>query len=95
MRLSNLEIDTIKKEISLHLEGAEIYLFGSRLDNSKKGGDIDILVKVSQKPSLELQSKIYWNICEVIGEQKIDIIYNDGKEENSFIKMISAEMQKI
>lgn len=56
----------------------DIYLFGSRLDDAKRGGDIDILLLPKEKRnalklSLEIQTK-FFSKCE----QKIDIIiYND------------------
>ena len=56
----------------------DIYLFGSRLDDTKKGGDIDILLlpkdkRNALKLSLKIQTK-FFSECE----QKIDvIIYND------------------
>jgi predicted nucleotidyltransferase len=42
MRLDNKQKETLYKGI----EGIEneIYLFGSRVDDAKKGGDIDILI---------------------------------------------------
>lgn len=45
MRLSNTEVNTIKTavfELDLH---AHIFLFGSRVDDSKRGGDIDLLIE--------------------------------------------------
>ena len=44
MRLSEKEIETIKSEIYKNFGAATIYLFGSRLQDDKKGGDIDLFV---------------------------------------------------
>jgi predicted nucleotidyltransferase len=52
MRLSNREIIIIKKIITDIFGESTIYLFGSRLDNSKKGGDIDLFI-ITKDSSLE------------------------------------------
>lgn len=44
MRLTSKEIESIKKVILEIFGESEIRVFGSRLDDSKKGGDIDIFV---------------------------------------------------
>jgi predicted nucleotidyltransferase len=44
MRLKKQEIEIIKNTILAIFDDAKIYLFGSRLDDSKKGGDIDLFV---------------------------------------------------
>ena len=44
MRLKNNEVDIIKKTISNIFDDATVYLFGSRLDDTKKGGDIDLFI---------------------------------------------------
>ncbi|MCD6258176.1 MAG: nucleotidyltransferase domain-containing protein [Helicobacteraceae bacterium] len=44
MRLSNKEIAIIKEKISAIFGDAVIYLFGSRIDDAKKGGDIDLYI---------------------------------------------------
>ena len=43
MRLTQKEIEIIKNTINRYIKDSKIYLFGSRLDDNKKGGDIDIL----------------------------------------------------
>jgi predicted nucleotidyltransferase len=44
MRLSAIEIRHIKEVIHRADREAHIYLFGSRVDDQKRGGDIDLLV---------------------------------------------------
>ena len=48
MRLSKSEIETIKN-VAHKVWGDKtlVYLFGSRTDDSKKGGDIDLYIHVS------------------------------------------------
>jgi len=48
VRLKERELKTIKEVILKYDPDAQIVLFGSRTDPSKRGGDIDLLV-VSQK----------------------------------------------
>ena len=57
MRLSSKEIETIKTTIHDIFGEATIYLFGSRLNPNKKGGDIDLFVVAKDKTDL-LQKKI-------------------------------------
>lgn len=46
MRLSKNEIQIILRVAKeIYGEGVEVYLFGSRLNDEKKGGDINLLVR--------------------------------------------------
>jgi predicted nucleotidyltransferase len=59
---------------------AKIWLFGSRADDSKKGGDIDIAV-LSQTIKLSERMHIRRAIVDTLGEQKIDIVVSgDGTD---------------
>jgi len=49
MRISENEATQLKSSIMNELPGAKVYLFGSRADDSKKGGDIDVLVIAHRK----------------------------------------------
>ena len=44
MRLSIKEIDLIKNRVRNIFGETIIYLFGSRLDDTKRGGDIDLYI---------------------------------------------------
>ncbi|MDX8399600.1 MAG: nucleotidyltransferase domain-containing protein [Gallionellaceae bacterium] len=46
MRLTPLQIQTIKSSINRVLDApSQVWLFGSRADDDKVGGDIDLLVE--------------------------------------------------
>ncbi|MDY0189371.1 MAG: nucleotidyltransferase domain-containing protein [Desulfuromonas sp.] len=73
MRLSEDEINTIKTVILQHDPAAVIYLFGSRIDDKKQGGDIDILI-LSANLNYKEKRKIRIKLHQLLGEQKIDIV---------------------
>ncbi len=73
MRLDNKEKNAITSAILQSDPEAKIYLFGSRTDDLKKGGDIDILI-ISNNLSSNDKIPILRRIFELIDEQKIDLI---------------------
>jgi len=77
MRLSPKQIAQIKKFTAMVFgEEAKVYLFGSRLDDNAKGGDIDLLVeadKVIERPAV-LSSKLAAKIMIANHGLKIDVI---------------------
>ncbi|MFC2141072.1 nucleotidyltransferase domain-containing protein [Acidobacteriota bacterium] len=73
MRLTEVEVSAIKQSVRAFDPKAKIFLFGSRVDDKKKGGDIDIFV-LSEKIKSRERRKIKLNIYDSIGEQKIDMV---------------------
>ena len=86
MRISDYEKETIIGSIKSIDPGASIWLFGSRTDDAKKGGDIDIGVlssKIDVMEEIEIKQKIW----DKIGEQKIDLVVSkDG--QSAFFKYV-------
>ena len=77
MRLSEQYINVIKKHFYYIFHTGEIYLFGSRVDDNKKGGDIDLYLVLKEHIDLfEKKIKFLSKIKRELGEQKIDIIFN-------------------
>lgn len=74
MRLAQKISSSIKSRIQESIPNADVYLFGSRVDDSAKGGDIDLLLLTEEKLPLVLIRKIRRLILNDIGEQKIDIV---------------------
>ncbi len=73
MRLSEHEKQVIKDAVHRVDPDAEIWLFGSRVDDRRRGGDIDLAV-LSQCIHRKERHAIRHEICERIGEQKIDLV---------------------
>lgn len=74
MRLQRSEIDIIKSTLQETIDDAKIFLFGSRTDDTKKGGDIDLFVQTHKNISLREELKILAQM-EFRGiERKIDLI---------------------
>lgn len=57
---------------------AMIYLFGSRIDDTAQGGDIDLLV-LSKEINLMAKLDILAQLHQTLGERKIDLaLYSDS-----------------
>ena len=79
MRLSPDQIQAIKTAAYDVLgEGVQVLLFGSRVDDSRKGGDIDLYIQGLQ---LDLQAqqlakaRFLAKLKQAIGEQRIDVVF--------------------
>lgn len=80
MRLKNEEIEVIREAVVRLDPDATIFLFGSRADPHKKGGDIDLLIFSQSLKEID-SLKILKYIFEKMEEQKIDIeIASDAKD---------------
>ena len=77
MRISKNYHRVIKKYFKEFFDG-DIYLFGSRVDDSLKGGDIDLYLVLDNHNNL-FKKKIQFlaRVKRELGEQKIDIVFNE------------------
>ena len=77
MRLLPHYQETIKKYFKEFFENGEVYLFGSRVDDNKKGGDIDLYFVLKNHSNLfEKKIKFLSRVKRELGEQKIDVVFN-------------------
>jgi predicted nucleotidyltransferase len=96
MRLNIKDITSIKAVTnSVFGENAIVTLFGSRTEDRKKGGDIDLLIKcnktVSRDDLYQLKLKFLVQLKKRIGDQKIDVIIDGGQVNNSIFKTVEKE----
>lgn len=96
MRLSKEELRGITLALVPHVTPAkdQLFLFGSRTQEKRRGGDIDLLLIVSsvshKNQLLEKKHTLLAALKEQIGDQKIDLLITDSTsaKKDPFIKDI-------
>lgn len=89
MRLSERDLKSIISIFKKYFkEGDQLWLFGSRVDHARKGGDIDLYIESSEVDrTCLLQKKVSFlsALKAAIGDQKIDLVIKAGGDEMSAI----------
>lgn len=92
MRLDPIERSALKTALA-GINAEQVFLFGSRMDDSKKGGDIDILI-FSDEPPFQLSHEVavrFFMECE----EKLDVIVMNPRkltpEEKAFLETLKME----
>jgi len=88
MRLSPQIVDFFKNEVAKLDSRAEVYLYGSRVDDNKKGGDVDIVIIGDKKYDRKDLSAMYWDFQKTFGAQKLDLLSFARDEESNFKELI-------
>ena len=98
MRLSILEVQNILNLKDKYFgKDSKIYLFGSRIDDKKKGGDIDLYIE-TEKNDYNLKISFLAELDNAIGSQKIDLVFardTDRLIEKEAIKGVEMNLDKI
>lgn len=91
MRLSIHQIQSIRHAAQTAFgSGTEVWLFGSRVDDAKKGGDIDLLVR--PVPGLAEQSfsqkiMMLTMLERLLGERKIDVVIEQPHDTRPIVEV--------
>ncbi len=91
VRLSKREINVIK-ELAKDIfgENTQVYLFGSRTDLTRRGGDIDLYIKPENREDIfNKKLKFLVKLKSKLGEQKIDVIISGYSDKT--IERIAKE----
>jgi uncharacterized protein len=101
MRISDQQKKAILESVAAELgSDARVFLFGSRVDDTKRGGDIDLFVEIPFQIDNVVRKKlrILSQIQRRIGEQKIDLIITylgEFSEENLPLVIKNAQQDGI
>ena len=87
MRLTKEQIVCLKITLKALAPDARIYLFGSRVDDNKRGGDIDLLIISKSLTKRDLR-RLRVEFFKRFGEQKMDIVLDNGEMRDPFVRYI-------
>lgn len=76
MRLNAAQIEIIRQIVRAEATDAEVRLFGSRLNDAARGGDIDLLLTCTSdapNPAL-LIARVAARIEQALDGQKVDVV---------------------
>lgn len=91
MRISNEEKEYIIKNFKDSFNFGKLYIFGSRIDENKKGGDLDLFIEYNRDISFQAFYKMlkkFRKKLHILPYYKVDIIYHLPNKE---IKNIHKE----
>ena len=94
MRLTSEQIKAIKDTTySVLGEGSRVILFGSRVDDAKKGGDIDLLFETEHILDNRVNTigTLYAALIRKLGDRKIDILLKDPKTPEAPVLVIARQ----
>ena len=80
MRLDDKARDAIKQEVASQLGSqAVVWLFGSRVDDAQRGGDIDLLVEPQHALANRIQAecRLAASLYIKLGGRKVDVLIKD------------------
>lgn len=92
MRLTSME-QQVLHDASLRWFGVPPRLFGSRVDDARRGGDIDLYIEASLSPQEAFQRETHMaaELYRALGERKIDIVVNTGRLDLPIYQVARAQ----
>lgn len=100
MRLTINEQQAIKQAAAAALPpGTRVSLFGSRTDDLRRGGDIDLLVEIpaplDATAQVRLRTRLAARLYRLLGERRIDILVAAASEPGDRLVLAEARRQAI
>jgi len=88
MRLSNLQIQKINATIRQYVGvDTQVYLFGSRTDDTTRGGDVDLLIVTSRPISRLQRARLKVKLESALGLPVDLIVKSKDKDTKPFEKI--------
>jgi len=92
MRLTTEQIKTIVTTCRAFAgEGALVWLYGSRLDDTRHGGDIDLLIEPQKSVNLLLRARIKTRLEQTLSLPVDVMVKNPGVPDNPFHSIALAQ----
>lgn len=92
MRLTREQIQAIRQAVhQAYGAGTEVWLFGSRVDDAKRGGDIDLLLRPPHPDQAMTRKLELLRLLEQqLGERKIDVVIEAPDDPRAIVQVAHA-----
>ncbi len=94
MRLTPEQIRAIKHSAQAVLgDDARVILFGSRVDDTRRGGDIDLLFETDRPVPrrAEALNALYVSLIRQLGDRRLDILLKDPATPEAPVLQVARE----
>jgi predicted nucleotidyltransferase len=92
IRLKEQQQHTIKQLAKEFFDSSKVMIFGSRADETQRGGDIDIYIQTDKKEDiLKLKIAFLREFEKLFGEQKVDLLVDDGTKSKEIFEIAKKE----
>ncbi|MGL2994891.1 nucleotidyltransferase domain-containing protein [Flavobacterium sp. TSSA_36] len=88
MRITTAQKKFIYEYWTERIPSSQVFLFGSRVDDLKKGGDIDIFVLSDKKLHHSEVFKMKQLFFSKFGQQKMDVVSFTKNDDSAFKKHV-------
>lgn len=88
MRLDREIAQYMKQVIQSEIPGSTVYLFGSRVDDQARGGDIDLMILTHEPADKLIFRKIRTAFIRKFGWRKIDLVNFTYSNQSAFRKLV-------
>lgn len=76
-------------------EDAEIFIYGSRLGDTRSGGDVDLLIESRRAVTRQEHAALVVDVEEALG-LPVDIVFRvDGQSGSAFQRMVRATARRL
>lgn len=90
MRLSSRELQALRSIIGELDPAGCLYLYGSRVDDSRRGGDIDVYLQASRPIDLKTQLGVQYRL-ELACDTRVDLLIQNPGQPAQPIHQIARE----
>lgn len=88
MRLNSEQVQAINQIVHRKAgETAKVYLFGSRLDDAARGGDVDLLVETDEKVPRIKHARMKMELEQLLGLPVDVLVHARGTEASPFVEL--------
>lgn len=96
MRLTANERQAIRAAGQQHF-GVTPQLFGSRLDDAARGGDIDLFIPGAWPATEAVPRRLRFcaELAARLGERKIDVLVDDGQSSSAILRAARTQAQPV